>query len=390
MHDKRFLTIFPHFEPVLLHKEVGAIPFFLAETCGWKSTLAYFQNSADIHQTAYHANYDKTVTMIPLGIAGNKFNNFIRIVRYLVLMSRRFDVVNIYHDSLLLLACAVVYKVMNSSGKVYCKLDMSHLELEMIIKTRNKMAPSIKRMLRYVLSKMAVDLYSVESTHIYRVLADDYYFRDRLYYSPSGFTYEEKLDDGQLMTNKENIILTVGRLGSYQKYNELLIDAAMRIDKDILQNWKIYFVGPISSEAFLQYKENALSRCPHLRDIFIFTGNIGNKVQLYDLYKKSKIFCLTSRWESFGLVIAEAMFFGNYLISSDLPPSRDMTKEGTIGALFTVGDSQKLATLLTEAMAGKVDLIKNGKESHELIRDKFNWKNIVKELDQKLIGLMAG
>jgi hypothetical protein len=102
---------------------------------------------------------------------------------------------------------------------------MSHLELEIIIRNNDKMIPSLKRMLRYILSRIAVDLYSVESTRIYKSLEKDYYFRDRLYYSPSGFTYNEKLDLDQVMRNKENIILTVGRLGSYQKHNELLIDA---------------------------------------------------------------------------------------------------------------------------------------------------------------------
>jgi glycosyltransferase involved in cell wall biosynthesis len=390
MHNKRFLTIFPRFEPVLLHKEVGAIPFFLAKTCGWKSSLAYFQSSPDIKQKIYNENYDKVVTMILLGDIGNKFKNTIRIVRFLVFRARKFDVINIYHDSLLLLACAVVYKIFNSSGRVYCKLDMSHLELEIIIRNKNKIIPSLKRRLRYIVSRIAVDLYSVESTLIYRSLNKDYYFRDRLYYSPSGFSYNDKLDLDQVIRDKENIILTVGRLGSYQKHNELLIDAATRVDKDILRDWKIYFVGPIDNEEFLQYKDNAISKHPHLKDILIFTGNISDREQLFDLFKKSKVFCLTSRWESFGLVLAEAMFFANYIISSDLPPSRDMTKEGTIGSLVAIGDTQKFAELLSDAISGKMDLIKNGMEAHELIRTKFNWENIVKELDQKLIGLMEG
>jgi glycosyltransferase involved in cell wall biosynthesis len=88
--------------------------------------------------------------------------------------------------------------------------------------------------------------------------------------------------------------------------------------------------------------------------------------------------------------LAEAMFFANYIISSDLPPSRDMTKKGTIGSLVAIGDTQKFAELLSDAISGKMDLIKNGKEAHELIQTKFNWENIVKELDQKLIGLMEG
>jgi glycosyltransferase involved in cell wall biosynthesis len=239
-----------------------------------------------------------------------------------------------------------------------------------------------------LLSKRAVDLYSVETRRIYDALVNDSYYADRLYYCPNGFTYDGELDVDQVMREKENIILVVGRLGSYPKYNELLIDAAMRIDRAVLKDWKIYFVGPIDNEEFVQYKDNAISKYPHLESIFVFTGNISDRSGLYELYKKSKIFCLTSRWESFGFVLTEAMFFANYIIASDLPSSRDLTKEGTIGSLFNIGDAQKLAELLADAISGKVDLIKNGKESHEFIKSKFNWKIIVKEIDQKLKRLM--
>jgi glycosyltransferase involved in cell wall biosynthesis len=386
--NKKYLTIFPHFEPVLLNKDVGAIPYFLAIECGWKSSLAFFYKSSDAKQALNNDRYGQVVSMISLGTVGNKISNGLRIMRFLISRAKEFDIVNFYHDSIIFMACSLLYKMSNRSGKVYFKLDMSHLELQMIVNNRNKIIPTINRFVKSLLSKRAVDLYSVETRRIYDALVNDSYYADRLYYFPNGFTYDGELDVDQVMREKENIILVVGRLGSYPKHNELLIDAAMRIDRAALKEWKIYFVGPIDNEEFVQYKDNAIHKYPYLESIFVFTGNISDRSRLYELYKKSKILCLTSRWESFGFVLTEAMFFANYIIASDLPSSRDLTKEGTIGSLFNIGDAQKLAELLADAISGKVDLIKNGKESHEFIKSKFNWKIIVKEIDQKLKRLM--
>jgi glycosyltransferase involved in cell wall biosynthesis len=390
MHPKRYLTIFPHFEPVLLNKDVGAIPYFLAIECGWKSSLAFFYKNAEAKQVLDNDQYAQVVSMISLGKVGNKISNGLRIMRFLMSRAKEFDVVNFYHDSIIFMACSLLYKMSNRSGKVYFKLDMSHLELQMIVNNRKKIIPTINRHVKSLLSKRAVDLYSVETRRIYDALVNDCYYAGRLFYCPNGFAYDGELDVDQTIRNKENIILAVGRLGSYPKYSELLIDAAMRIDRAALKDWKIYFVGPIDNEEFVQYKDNAIHEYPYLERIFVFTGNIRDRSRLYELYKKSKILCLTSRWESFGFVLAEAMFFANFVIASDLPSSRDLTKEGTIGSLFTIGDAQKLAELLTDAIIGKIDLVKNGKESHELIKNKFNWKTIVKELDLKLTGLTGG
>jgi hypothetical protein len=81
MHDKRFLTIFP-FEPVLLQGGRGH-PFFLAKTCGWKSSWPIFK-AARYKANNHNANYDKVVTIIPLGVIGNKLKNIIRIMRFLM------------------------------------------------------------------------------------------------------------------------------------------------------------------------------------------------------------------------------------------------------------------------------------------------------------------
>ena len=49
------------------------------------------------------------------------------------------------------------------------------------------------------------------------------------------------------------------------------------------------------------------------------------KAELEELYRKAAVFALPSRWESFGIVLAEALFEGCYLVGSDcIPPLNDL------------------------------------------------------------------
>ena len=144
-------------------------------------------------------------------------------------------------------------------------------------------------------------------------------YKDKLIYVPNGIfnpDFDENID-------KDDIILTVGRIGDYEKNNELLVEAILMIPEDKLIGWKIYFVGKVNSD-FEKYIKEIYLKNEYLKKYFIFTGEINDKKYLYRLYSKAKIFCLTSRWESFGIVIPEAMNFGNYIITTDFPAAHDI------------------------------------------------------------------
>ncbi len=105
---------------------------------------------------------------------------------------------------------------------------------------------------------------------------------------------------------KRKIILSVGRIGTWQKNTEMLFEAIKLIDKEKLAGWSVYLVGALTEDFKIWYEKEIESK-PYLKDFFVLTGHISDKRKLFEIYSKSSVFVLTSRWESWGLVLADAV-----------------------------------------------------------------------------------
>src|SRR4030042_6392724 len=243
MAKKKFLTVFNDFEAVHLHKDVGAIPYHLATVCGGRSSLAFFEKREGMAEELAGTAYPTAVTLVSLGRWSGRFLNAARIVKFIATPGMEYDVVQFYHDGVVTLLYALLYKFARPGGVVYLKLDMSHLELQRILELGTRAIPRTLRRLKHILSRLAVDIYTAETIYNCGRLAVNDYFRGRLHLLPNGFTCDGDDDSQDGLAGKENIILTVGRLGDPAKYNEVLVDAAPAADTKIVEGWKVDFLG---------------------------------------------------------------------------------------------------------------------------------------------------
>jgi len=137
--------------------------------------------------------------------------------------------------------------------------------------------------------------------------------------------------------NRENIILTVGRLDS-NKNQKMLIEAFANLNVD---DWRLIIVG----DGILkdEYAELAISLgIDHKVD---FVGNVQN---VWDYYNQAKIFAFTSNSEGFPNALLEAMSFGLACVSTDCPsgPS-EIILNNENGYLIEMGNIKQLEDRLS-------------------------------------------
>jgi len=370
-NNMRFLTFF-NTEHTHLYKDVGMIPFYLARTLGWKCSICYFDNVS-----IKDSYYEKFVCLLPVRFSKYKFIQYIYIIQFIYRNAKEYDIVNFYHGNLRVYLCALLFKIFNHNCKIYVKMDLNQTNLERICLI------SIKQSIKHLFEQV-VDCFSVETKSFYEHLQKYQSYKNKLIYIPNGFFGNDQFSIHKII--KENIILTVGRIGSYEKNNELLIEAIVKIPPSKLVGWKFFFVGPVTNE-FLEYIDQICIENNYLKQHLIFTGNIVDKKTLYEIYSKAKVFCLTSRWESFGIVIPEAMYFHNYIITSDFPAAYDLTDNGYVGKIFESENVYALRLALEEVIDGQVDLEDKGKKARMLVEKFFNWEVIVRKLAERLEAL---
>ena len=140
------------------------------------------------------------------------------------------------------------------------------------------------------------------------------------------------------------IVLAVGRL-TYQKGFDLLLESWVEVNK-VMPNWTLLIVG----EGEDKIKLNNFIKRNNLNDSVKLVGNTNN---IHEYYEKAEIFCLSSRFEGFGMVLIEALSFGLPIVSFDCEVGPAEILEGTGSILVTQNDTELLALSLVNLMKDK-------------------------------------
>ena len=376
-----FVTVFTETENFHLVKDVGQLPYFMYKTEGYDATLISYQNNVE------YPFIDQEVNGLKLNFIPNKgrFLYFeLGVLYYLFNHSKSIAVLNLFHfkkDHILYL---LIYKLVNPKGKAYIKLDMDIL----FFKNYNAFLFSNYRIKNLILKALTswifklTDLFSVETDQAKDYLLNVYpELQNKLICIPNGVDnlYLDKEIPIKAFQEKENIILTVGRIGTEQKNTELLLDTLKITD---LKDWKVYILGPIE-ESFKKYIADFYKEYPQLENKVIFTGNITDRKELFDWYNRSKIFCLSSRHEGFPIAFPEALYFGNYLISSPVSSAEHITSKGKYGTVAKA-DAHEFSKAIQNSIEPGFLSSQRYEEIRRFSKDNFTWPGIVKKLADQI------
>lgn len=362
---KRYLVLFPDLRDIHLIKDVGMIPFYMGKYYKHRSEIATYNCDffSNIDNLSGHLSlrFIKPITR----------NRFLDVFLFICFNFWRYDVVQVYHFGITTMLWLQVCKILSFGRiKTYLKLDTD----ESIYGVN--FAGCKGRLSTWLLKR--IDLISAESEPL--VARMNSMWPAEIKYIPNGFMQDSP--ETNIPREKSKVILTVGRIGTEQKATDILCEA-FSIFAKYNDEWTLEVVGPIEQE-FKLYIERFYLENTSLRSRVSFLGPIYDREKLKRLYQKASIFVLPSRWESFGLVYLEAMAEGCYIVSSDIPPARDLTLNGSIGSLFPVNDRESLAKILVSITGDLEALRNNGIQLQRLASRKFSWESVCLNIANQL------
>lgn len=268
---------------------------------------------------------------------------------------------------------ADTYKKIRPDGKIYLSSDMNIAWADRIPHD----SPSYKNFLDNC------DVIAASCRNTQKYLSAKWHVPVNLIRNP--FYNFDKISFDNLFTEKENIILTVGRIGNFEKANHIMLEAFAKC-ADNLPSWKMRLVGGVD-EKFKPYIKNFFERNPKLKEKIIFVGLVDNRAKLMEEYKRAKIFCITSPKEGGTPNVAgEALFSGCYMITSAIDGRDDMTDSGQCGKIFPVGNIDALSKIFLEVCNDENLLLQGGKHAADYAREQFDADHVVARLHYLLYG----
>jgi glycosyltransferase involved in cell wall biosynthesis len=174
-----------------------------------------------------------------------------------------------------------------------------------------------------------------------------------------------KGNDAAMVANDVPVVGNLGRM-VYQKGQELIIDIA-----EILKNRSIKckFVIGGDGELMGSLKQKVAEK--KLTDYIDFVGFVDDSALFMS---KIDIFILTSRWEGFGYVLAEAMLAKKPVLGFNISSNPELIQDNKNGFLIPFEDK--------EAFANAIELLINnpqkrkafGEEGYRLVCERFDFE----------------
>lgn len=203
-------------------------------------------------------------------------------------------------------------------------------------------------------------------------------------FSPNGFYNFSSTPWTVDFDRKENIILTVGRLGTTQKATNVLLEAFAKIAGQI-PDWELHLAGSVE-ESFNDWLDDFWKRFPELKKRVRFLGSISDRDTLYAIYKKARIFALPSTFEG-GTpnVIAEALSSGCAIAITKIDEYQDATGKGRCGLASEIGDVDGFADILLRLCQSE-RLDEMCRDAYVYAQEVYDMEKIVARLNKLIFG----
>lgn len=264
------------------------------------------------------------------------------------------------------------YKKVNPAGKIYVGLDANSHWMDRILWHR----PDFMAFLD------CCDVIATSCRAMQKHLNEKWPWK--IEYIPNGYYNYDIPRKAPVFENKQNVILTVSRIGTEQKATPVLLEAFARIAEQV-PDWKLKLVGPIEP-SFQSEINKFFTTYPHLASRVEFTGPIQDKNKLYEEYLNAKIFALPSLFEG-GTpnVVSEALTAGCVMAVTKFDAWEDAVDNGNCGMASELEDTAGFSRILL-ALCQHPELNRLSQNAYHYAQRNFDMPRIVAKLYEMLFG----
>ena len=380
--EPTFVTILPLCEVAALLKDPGMITMYLSRM-GYDCTFVSLLPTQIVDERDELTQIRESIKVVGLQekmTEKSKIDmNNRSILRYIWQEAKHIDVLNLYYLKHSLFY-GTLYKLLNPRGVLYIKLDINYLDF--ILQEKDKIEP-LRRWVYSLYLHNVPDLVSAETNASMGYVRNKFKPQeDKLLLIPNG------IDDQLIENNKisispfakrKNRFVVVGRIGAPEKQHELILEAIANIAE--WKDWEIEFVGAIKSDFNTKIK-NFYQKYAHLKQRVHFIGPIYDRKILLSKYNESKVFIMSSQYESFGLAYVEAQYFGNYILSTRVSSIDDFVEDDNDLGLV-INNAEEMGCAMQDIIDG-VNQIDISFEKRVRHGEHFRWSTICKHLDDEI------
>lgn len=207
-------------------------------------------------------------------------------------------------------------------------------------------------------------------------------FGNKVIVSPNGVNVPKTFEPRKTLNTRKKVLFVSrmhpkkGALELVEAWGHLVV----RGQWSVVSGWTCELVYTVSGEIEQEYEARVKARVKDLglQDQFVFTGAL-NDDEKWKAYARADLFVLPTYSENFGIVVAEALWAGVPVITTNGTPWIELeTKK--CGWWINIG-VEPLAKTLDKAMAlDDAARREMGEQGRNLVEEKYIWDAVVKEM----------
>lgn len=177
-------------------------------------------------------------------------------------------------------------------------------------------------------------------------------------------------------------------IGKFEERRDILflIDIFKKVTEKN-PNTRLYMIGTGDSE----YLKQALTYMENLgiRDRIVWQEKMEQKY-LSEVYREADFFLLPTEYEIFGMVLLEAMYYGNIVLTTCNGGSSTLISSGINGFILNNKDAEEWANCIIQTYGNKTQMKQIQKNATSEISEHFTWdalaNKFIKQYEKKLRG----